>query len=719
MKSRFACAVIMACALVSSVSYARNSSEIEPMYAPLRPVVKPQNVRIGADAAPGGHVVVKFRRGMSVDVGKARLAGPDATRTIDVLQQHGLDTPVPLIDSDPQIVRARRMAAEDRLKLNLPDMTLYFWTPISDPQSAADAINALNALDEIEIAYYEPKPEVANYNDANTTPDYEPSESYIEVAPGGVDARAAWTLPGGRGQNIQITDVEFGWQLTHEDLSKGATATVIGVNDLSDTDHGTAVLGEMVSDDNGFGMTGIAQQADINVSSVSTLSTASAILNAASLSEPGDLILIELHAPGPRYNGQGREDQLGYVPMEYFQSDFDAMLSAWGDGVIVCEAAGNGEEDLDDVIYNSVFDTTVRNSHAIMCGAGYPPVNGGGNDRSKLGFSNWGERVNLQGYGVAVWTTGYGDLYVGTGQDSWYTRSFSGTSSASPIVTGAVAALSGVFKNMLGSTLTSDSALALLVPTGSPQTNPNLIRHIGPRPDLFTAIAPLFDPIDSVWYNDIFLEPGQSAPLPVRLSNSHPVGEIYLPFLTTGPATIFLDSMTRGPRTASFEQVGLIFDNRFAGQIGFVLRADNGGGTSQLQAGSGVVANLWVRASPSAQMGQVEVVDSAWLGSLTHLRLTSVFDDGYPDYFSSGSITIGSACTCPMQSDLDSDGFLTALDLNALIDVIFFSAPDVQDADCPNTRSDFDCSGAPDALDLNALIDHLFFGGSGPCDPCN
>ena len=81
-------------------------------------------------------------------------------------------------------------------------------------------------------------------------------------------------------------------------------------------------------------------------------------------------------------------------------------------------------------------------------------------------------------------------------------------------------------------------------------------------------------------------------------------------------------------------------------------------------------------------------------------------------------ITVEDGCLCPLQADFDGDGFLTALDLNTLIDVLFFSVPDTQDPGCSTTRGDFTCDAVADALDLNGLIDHLFFQGLGPCDPC-
>ncbi|GAB4316584.1 MAG: hypothetical protein Kow0074_04600 [Candidatus Zixiibacteriota bacterium] len=610
--------------------------------------------------------------------------------------------------------------------MNLPDLSLYYCTQAADPDAMARAIASLNQMDGVEIAYFSPRPENAEWNGTLTVPNYEQGQYYLNEAPAGVDSRAAWSLPGGRGESVTIIDVESGWNLNHEDLSVGASTIVVGGGGVGVDEHGTAVLGEMFADPDGQGMTGMVTDAACGVSDV-FISVAKAISDAIPYLEPGDIILIEQHAPGPRFDYQWRDDQRGYLPMEFFQAEFDAMLNAYASGIIVCEAAGNGEEDLDDTLYAPFFDTTFRNSHAIMCGAGNPPLGGLANDRSKLDFSNWGERVNLQGYGMGVYTLGYGDLYDGGSIDSWYTDSFSGTSSASPIVTGAVASLSGIFQTMFGTLIDADSALRLLESTGSPQTNPNLIRHIGPRPDLYAAIAPLFDPIDSIWYGEIGLCKEGTSAMPVYLSNSHPVREIYLPFKLTGTPTVLIDSLTRAERTRDFAQVQLVFDNRYNGEVAFVLRADDGSGQPPLPAGNGPVAYLWVRTNLLAQLGQVEIVDSAWLGSSSRLRLTSVFDDGYPDYFSSGSITIATECEvpnlcyedCPHQADFNADGSRDAIDLNMLISMLFFAMPEIQDPGCSFTRADFDANGFSDAVDLNGMIDHLFFGGPPPTDPCD
>ena len=126
-------------------------------------------------------------------------------------------------------------------------------------------------------------------------------------------------------------------------------------------------------------------------------------------------------------------------------------------------------------------------------------------DRGRCFFSNYGARVDAQGWGWEVTSTGYGDLQGGSDQNMWYTDQFSGTSSASPIVVGALACVQGVLRAHGRALLTSDRAIALLRDTGSPQEDgpaftfiPNMAgtgypqnhparprtQRIGNRPDL-------------------------------------------------------------------------------------------------------------------------------------------------------------------------------------------------------------------------------------------
>src|SRR5207302_7604609 len=50
-----------------------------------------------------------------------------------------------------------------------------------------------------------------------STPDFSPRQGYLDPAPGGIDARFAWQQ-GARGRGVNVIDLEWGWQFSHEDL---------------------------------------------------------------------------------------------------------------------------------------------------------------------------------------------------------------------------------------------------------------------------------------------------------------------------------------------------------------------------------------------------------------------------------------------------------------------------------------------------------------------
>jgi hypothetical protein len=159
----------------------------------------------------------------------------------------------------------------------------------------------------------------------------------------------------------------------------------------------------------------------------------------------------------------------------------------------VIEAAGNGFEDLDHEAYRRKLDRTKRDSGAIMVGAGAPPREGF-DDRARLDFSNYGSRVDVQGWGRKVATLDYGDLQnCGSDEayyvDRHYTGEFSGTSSASPIVAGAAVLLQSHAKQQ-GKLLSPLAMREVLAKTGTPQAG-DTNKHIGPRPDLVRALRAL------------------------------------------------------------------------------------------------------------------------------------------------------------------------------------------------------------------------------------
>ncbi|MEM8748839.1 MAG: S8 family peptidase [Pseudomonadota bacterium] len=330
------------------------------------------------------------------------------------------------------------------------------------------------------------------------SPDFTASQIYLNPAPAGIDARYAWSIAGGRGAGVKIIDCEWGWNFSHEDLLQKQIGVVFGGNS-SNNNHGTAVLGEYSADVNTFGVTGICSDAIAGASSfVNTPSTARTIREAADRLSAGDIILLEIHRAGPNATGSG---QFGYIAVEWWPDDFAAIRYAVNKGIIVVEAAGNGSQNLDAAVYNTRpanFPASWRNpfnpanpsSHAVLVGAGAPPPGTHGRnhgaDRSRLGFSNYGKRVDCQGWGREVTTAGYGNLQGGN-RNIWYTETFSGTSSASPIVVGALGCVQGILKAQGSPVLTPTGAINLLRTTGSPQQDTPgrpKTQRIGNRPNL-------------------------------------------------------------------------------------------------------------------------------------------------------------------------------------------------------------------------------------------
>lgn len=364
------------------------------------------------------------------------------------------------------------------------------------PQAAAPARESL------EPAALSLNKMVPRAEEPPATADFTARQGYLGPAPAGIDAQYAWTVPGGRGGGVRVIDCEWGWRFTHEDLLVNQGGVVIGTAS-TDTNHGTAVLGEISGDANAYGITGIAPDATVYGAAFS-MATSAVIQQAADRLGRGDLILLEIHRPGPRATGAGQQ---GYIAVEWWPDDYLAIRYAVNRGVIVVEAAGNGAQNLDDPVYDTPaagfpawwrnpFRRSPLDSGAIIAGAGAPPPGTHGRDwgpdRSRLDFSNYGNCVDAQGWGREVTSTGYGDLQGGSAEDLWYTDQFSGTSSASPIVVGALACVQGALRGAGRVTLSPGRARDMLRSTGSPQQDaPGRPRtqRIGARPSLRQLIT--------------------------------------------------------------------------------------------------------------------------------------------------------------------------------------------------------------------------------------
>ena len=462
-------------------------------------------------AEPELVVVMRPQAAFRASAGRFRsAAGEDVTDVGKLLAKHGARI-TPIFGPTEERVMARQAAHSAIAQAPMEDLSVFY--KIEVPDERMDELRAQLAKHElVEAAYVKPGVELPRINDMAAapeepppaTPDLSARQIYLNAAPSGIDARWAWTQAGGRGKNIRIIDVEGAWRFTHEDLTQNQGGVVAGtmIAGVDWRNHGTAVLGEFSGDVNSVGIVGIASDAIVSAISHGSIGSAAAINQAATRLRAGDIILLEMHRPGPRFAFAARADQRGYIAVEWWPDDFAAILNATSRGIIVVEAAGNGAENLDDVLYQTPgagfpagwrnsFRRTNRDSGAIVVGAGAPPPGthgrDNGPDRSRLDFSNWGALIDAQGWGREVTTCGYGDLQGGTNEDLWYTDTFSGTSSASPIITGAIACLQGMAKAKGRPVLTPAQVRNCLRSTGSHQQDAPgrpATQRIGNRPDL-------------------------------------------------------------------------------------------------------------------------------------------------------------------------------------------------------------------------------------------
>jgi subtilisin family serine protease len=402
-----------------------------------------------------------------------------------------------LFARSPVALALERVAATVRSGREMPD--LGRWRRVRLRGSRGEVARALATLEkhrDVAAAFVPPVPELATVarlpagdEDGEScpidTPRYDTRQGYLGPAPAGIDAPFAWALPGGRGAAVRFADVEGAWNREHEDLPR-ARIVEVGGRHMRGRDwqaHGTAVLGEVAARDNQLGMTGIAPDvAGIVTASIRDIATAEAIDRAQAALAAGDVLLIELHAIGPRRR---------FIPVEFWDDVYDAVRIATGRGVVVVAAAGNGSENLDHPRYRGKLDRAGRDSGAILVGAGAPSVDGFV-DRSRLDFSNYGSRVDLQGWGRRVATLDYGDLQGCDADERKYTELFAGTSSASPVVAGAALLVESIYRTERGCPLAPRALRSILAATGSPQTDGPAgpaSQRIGPRPDLARAIG--------------------------------------------------------------------------------------------------------------------------------------------------------------------------------------------------------------------------------------
>jgi hypothetical protein len=467
---------------------AQQASDLITRQAPDKPArtqLRPEH-----DAA---RVIVKFREGTRVRRGPggglAGTASFDPLALNAVLTRYGLGQSAlrRLVQLPETRLDALRTDGERRSGRALADMNLYFRLEVPSGTDVAALCDELNALPFVELAEPAVRPMPPPVDLPPPTPDFSSQQSYDQSPPSGIGALDPAVVLGADGSGITLVDIEYSWRLDHEDLEIPPSAVISAgtpTDPFNNNDHGTAVLGEIGARKNGYGMTGGAPGTTLRVAPVTTVEfgydVALTITQAMNVLGAGDVILLEqqMCVCGNTCNAQCT----GCGPVEWQQATYDAIALATAQGISVVEAAGNGGVQLDSPSCLGRFNRSIRDSGAIIVGAGDA-------FHQRLSFSAHGSRLDLQGWGTLVATTGYGDLFNPEARQR-YTSGFNGTSSASPIVASAVAAVQGAASAGGGSPLDPISLRMLLTATGAPQDACDPVaQKVGPFPNLPAALG--------------------------------------------------------------------------------------------------------------------------------------------------------------------------------------------------------------------------------------
>ncbi|MCW2482758.1 S8 family serine peptidase, partial [Candidatus Symbiopectobacterium sp. NZEC135] len=294
----------------------------------------------------------------------------------------------------------------------------------------------------------------------STTPNFTSRQGYLD--PGqGMNIRAAWARNvSGIGTRVHISD--FGVENQHEDLIGGVRVITSRPNNQS-REHGTATTGAVRANNNTFGVTGIAFNSFTYFYDISIHDLDRIIGNFL----PGDIIAINIElvfSTGQR------------VPMVHDVAWWSRINSLVRSGGVVVFAGGNGGHNLRQLsIFNDLGD-----SGGIMAGA-CSSQNG-----QRMSFSNFNLYLSANSWGENVTTTGYGFLFNEAPFPlRTYTGSYAGTSSATPLLAGAMALIQSYTRATYRVVLNSRDMLQVIERSGSRQAQG---QGIGVRPNVNEAL---------------------------------------------------------------------------------------------------------------------------------------------------------------------------------------------------------------------------------------
>lgn len=506
------------------------------------------------------NLVVAFDSSMSIDRYNA-LADISAqiVEFSDVLESYPFDLKYSFVFSEEKLQQMEEQALRISGNSKSIQDLRNIYDVVNDELTDEDLKQLANRLQRLpNVSYAElvdAKPVKPPFDISPITPDFVLQQTYIYANPG-VNMQFAWNM-NLNGQGIRIRNIEYEFNKNHEEfhvnpkikLADGYTInSTLYTPDYADfLGHGTATFGVVFGDDGGFGVKGLAFGAEevilypewtTEFGYNRTFATSLALNN----SQEGDVVIYEMQTGG------ATAEQDNYVPAEYSSPMWNLTKAASDLGIIVVAAAGNGDQNLDDPMY--AWYMNKGNSGAIIVGAGTPDIL-----HDKLWFSTFGSRVNLQGWGLSVLSSGYGGFATIGGDFNQQYTLFSGTSSATPIVASCVAVLQSYYHSLTGEYLNSAQMIDILQTTGIPQGSGG---NIGPLPNMQAAIAyletltrndftekPSFNVYPNPFENQINVV-GLNNPVSVKAELYNAVGQKVVEINFSNQTTISTENLSAG-----------------------------------------------------------------------------------------------------------------------------------------------------------------------------
>jgi serine protease len=413
----------------------------------------------------------------------------------------------------------RRETRSARAPYPLPDFLQYYFLYLPPGREPADVVRELRKRDTVAFAY-EDQPTM-NASSSPSQLKCSQSSGHVDGERLGVNARFAWTYPGGKGEAQFFVDVEHGWTKEHSRLPGSKIELLVGESEFGERAHGTSVLGIVCGQHPGceglapgvayVGLASPAPDPAVPVSLPPALRYAAATAAEQNIYDAiamGIDKLVECHESSPE-DGYGvlliEQQTAQGLPVEtYMRTPFDPEPSApepsAPEGVqaliafatqmfdiTVVEAAGNAGRDLD-----SHPDAQVLKQHdsgAILVGSAKKARIGSSESghHTRFNSSNFGPRVNCYAWGERVmtpaWRSGTGPPGVIDECDDL----FGHTSAAAAIIAGAALIVQGIVAHLKKPPLDAYQLRTILANPAS--GTPSAGGHIGVMPDL-GKIAP-------------------------------------------------------------------------------------------------------------------------------------------------------------------------------------------------------------------------------------